>query len=124
MDSTYEMDYNTKEEFSNNVKSYLELEMEISKINVALKERRTKLKALSEMIMRNMNNNDIQHVNIKNGVLVYKSEEKFKPLNKTTLKTGLSIIFNNDEDKVDGATQIVMNNRGKVLRTKLQLKKF
>jgi hypothetical protein len=124
MDSTYEMDYNTKEEFSNNVKSYLELEMEISKINVALKERRTKLKVLSEMIMRNMNNNDIQHVNIKNGVLVYKSEEKFKPLNKTTLKTGLSIIFNNDEDKVDGATQIVMNNRGKVLRTKLQLKKF
>ena len=124
MDSTYEMDYNTKEEFSNNVKSYLELELEISKINVALKERRTKLKVLSEMIMRNMNNNDIQHVNIKNGVLVYKSEEKFKPLNKTTLKTGLSIIFNNDEDKVDGATQIVMNNRGKVLRTKLQLKKF
>ncbi len=124
MDSTYEMDYNTKEEFSHNVKSYLELEQEISKINVALKERRTKLKILSEMIMRNMSNNDIHHVNIKNGVLVYKSEEKFKPLNKTNLKTGLSIIFNNDEDKVDGATQIVMNNRGKVLRTKLQLKKF
>mgnify|MGYP001591890592 CR=1 FL=1 len=124
MDSTYDMDNTTKEEFANNVKSYLELEQEISKINAALKERKTKLKMLSEMIMRNMNNNDIQHINIKNGVLVYKNEEKFKSLNKTNLKSGLSIVFNNDEQKVNGATQIVMNNREKVLRNKLQLKKL
>ena len=71
-----------------------------------------------------MNNNDIHHINIKDGVLVYKNEEKFKGLNKTNLKTGLSIIFNNDEKKVHGATEIVMNNREKVVRQRLQLKKF
>ena len=54
----------------------------------------------------------------------YKNEEKFKGLNKTNLKTGLSIIFNNDEKKVHGATEIVMNNREKVVRQRLQLKKF
>jgi hypothetical protein len=123
METNYDMD-NIKEEFSINVKSYLELEQEIYKINIALKERKTKLKALSEMIMRNMNNNDIHHINIKDGVLVYKNEEKFKGLNKTNLKTGLSIIFNNDEKKVHGATEIVMNNREKVVRQRLQLKKF
>ena len=124
MENSNNMNQNVKEEFTNNVKDYLELDAEISKINTALRERKVKQKALSEMIIRNMETNDIHHINIKNGVLVYKNEEKYKGLNKTNLMSGLSIYFNNDERKVTGATQTVMDNREKIHKIKLKLQKF
>jgi hypothetical protein len=124
MENSNIMNQNVKEEFTNNVKDYLELDAEISKINTALRERKVKQKALSEMIIRNMETNDIHHINIKNGVLVYKNEEKYKGLNKTNLINGLSIYFNNDERKVTGATQTVMDNREKINKIKLKLQKF
>ena len=118
------MNDQTKEEFTNNVKDYLDLDQEISKLNAALKERKLKQKTLSEMIIRNMETNEIHHINIKNGVLVYKNEEKYKGLNKKNLMTGLSIYFNNDERQVNTATKVVLDNREKCDRLNLNYKDF
>jgi hypothetical protein len=118
------MDVQTKEDFTNNVKEYLELEEQISKLNIALRERRTKLKALSSMILKNMENNDIHNINIKNGLLVYKNNTVYKGLNKKNLISGLSIYFNNDKQKTTAATTTVMENRERIQKIKLKLKKF
>ena len=118
------MNDQTKEEFTNNVKDYLDLDQEISKLNAALKERKLKQKTLSEMIIRNMETNEIHHINIKNGVLVYKNEEKYKGLYKKNLMTGLSIYFNNDERQVNTATKVVLDNREKMRQIKLKLQRF
>ena len=123
MDLNYDMDSQIKADFTNNVKDYMEIEEQISRLNVALKERRVKLKALSELIIRNMENNDINHINIKNGALVYKSDEKFKGLNKTNLLSGLNIYFN-DKQKATTASKVVMDNREKIRKIKLKLQKF
>tara|TARA_B110001450_G_C17473939_1_gene421360 strand:+ start:258 stop:644 length:387 start_codon:yes stop_codon:yes gene_type:complete len=123
-DMDEEMNNSLKNDFSNNVKSYLLLEEEITKLNIALRERRKKMKVLSEMIMRNMNNNNIQHINIKNGVLIYKNKESYKGLNKKTLINGLTIFFNKDEDKAIDAQQTIYANREKYNKTTLKLKKF
>jgi hypothetical protein len=119
-----EMESLDREEFTNNVKDYLELEEQISKLNVALRERRTKLKALSKMIIKNMEHNDIHHINIKNGVLVYKNDTVYKGLNKKNLMNGLSIYFNNDEQKTHDATTTVMENRERINKIRLKLQKF
>lgn len=111
-------------DFTSSVKEYLLLEEEISKLNIALRERRTKLKALSGIIMRNMSENDIQYVNLKNGVLVYSNKESRKGLNKNNLLSGLSIVFNNDEQLAQKAAETVLENREKVVKTSLKLKKF
>jgi len=118
------MNGQAKEDFTNNVKDYLDLDQEISKLNSALKERKLKQKTLSEMIIRNMESNEIHHINIKNGVLVYKNEEKYKGLNKKNLMTGLSIYFNNDERQVNTATKVVLDNREKMRQIKLKLQRF
>ena len=123
MDLNYDMDSQIKADFTNNVKDYMEIEEQISRLNVALKERRVKLKALSELIIRNMENNDINHINIKNGALVYKSDEKFKGLNKTNLLSGLNIYFN-DKQKATTASKVVLDNREKIRKIKLKLQKF
>ena len=111
-------------EFTNSVKEYLILEEEISRLNVALKERRTKLKALSGIIMRGMSENDVQYVNLKNGVLVYSNKESKKGLNKNNLLSGLNIVFNNNEDMATRAANTILDNRETVQKTSLKLKKF
>ena len=113
-----------REEFSNNVKLYLTLDEEITKLNIALRERKKKQKVLSEMIMRNMQTNNIQHINIKNGVLIYKNNETYKGLSKKTLLNGLTIYFNKDENKALEAQKTIYDNREKYNKTTLKLKKF
>ena len=119
-----ELNKTIKEDFSNNVKSYLGLEEEITKLNIALRERKKKQKMLSGMIMRNMQDNNIQHININNGVLIYKNTESYKGLNKKTLMNGLTIYFNRDENKAQDAHKTIYDNREKVNKTSLKLKKF
>lgn len=113
-----------KNEFSNKVKEYLILDEQITRINMALKERRTKLKELSNDIMKTMQQNDIGYVNIKNGMLVHNSKEVYKGLNKKNLQNGLTIYFNNNENQAKEASQIVMNSREKFVKNTLKLKKF
>ena len=125
MDTSNNMEnLSLKEELSNSVKEYLNLDDEIKKLNIAIKERRLKMKMLSNIILDSMSNNDIHHINIKNGVLVYKETESFKGLSKKTLLDGLSIYFNNNEDKTSEAAQTVMDNRPKVKKVSLKLQKF
>lgn len=124
MDYNFNMDNSLKEELSNSVREYLTIEEEIKKLNIAIKERRLKMKMLSGMILDNMSNNDIHHINIKNGVLVYKETESFKGLSKKTLLDGLSIYFNNNEDKTSEAAQTVLENRPKVKKVSLKLQRF
>lgn len=125
MDNNFNMDNKSlKEELSNSVREYLNIDEEIKKLNIAIKERRLKMKMLSGMILDNMSNNDIHHINIKNGVLVYKETESFKGLSKKTLLDGLSIYFNNNEDKTSEAAQTVLENRPKVKKVSLKLQRF
>ena len=125
MNNNLNMDNKTlKEELSNSVREYLTIDEEIKKLNIAIKERRLKLKMLSSIILDNMSNNDIHHINIKNGVLVYKETENYKGLSKKTLLDGLSIYFNNNEDKTNEAVHTVLENRPKVKKVSLKLKKF
>jgi ferritin-like metal-binding protein YciE len=113
-----------KNNFADNVKEYLTLEEQITKLNQALRDRRKKMKELSDGIMKTMNENDIHHVNIRNGVLVYNSKETFKSLTKKTLENGLTIYFNNDVDRAKDASSTVLDNREKVTKNTLKLKRF
>lgn len=113
-----------KEEFSNNVKMYLGLDEEITKLNIAIRERKKKLKVLSEMLIKNMETSNIQHINIKNGALVYKNTTAFKGISKKSLMNGLSIYFKQDETKASEAHQTIYDNREKYSKISLKLKKF
>ena len=124
MELNNSMDENIREEFSHSVKSYLTIEEEITKLNIAIRERRKKLKALSQIIINNMENNDIHYINIKSGVLVYKNKEAFKGLTKKTLMHGLNIHFNSDEQKASDAHKTIYSNREKYNKISLKLKKF
>ena len=71
-----------------------------------------------------MESSDIQHINIKNGALVYKNTTAFKGINKKSLMNGLNIYFKQDETKASEAHQTIYDNREKYNKISLKLKKF
>ena len=82
------------------------------------------MKELSEEIMEEMAENEIDYVNIRNGVLIYNKKEGFKGLSKKVMINGLSTFFNDYQDKTNEAMDTIMNTREKVVKTSLKLKRF
>ena len=127
----YNYNYNNMEEnqilkndFSSKVKEYITLDEQIKKLAQLVKERRTRMKELSTEIMEEMAENEIDYVNIRNGVLIYNKKEGFKGLSKKVMINGLTAFFNADEERTQDAMDTIMNTREKVVKTSLKLKRF
>lgn len=113
-----------KKDFASKVKEYITLDEQIKKLGQLVKERRVRMKELSEEIMEEMAENEIDYVNIRNGVLIYNKKEGFKGLSKKVMINGLTNFFNDDEEKTNEAMDTIMNTREKVVKTSLKLKRF
>ena len=113
-----------KNDFASKVKEYITLDEQIKKLAQLVKERRVRMKELSEEIMEEMAENEIDYVNIRNGVLIYNKKEGFKGLSKKVMINGLTNFFNDDEEKTNEAMDTIMNTREKVIKTSLKLKRF
>lgn len=126
-DTYYNMEPPTqifKTDFALKVKEYITIEEQISKLNTLIKERRKRMKELSEEIMVEMSHNEIDYINIRNGVLIYDKKEGFKGLSKKVMENGLTMFFNDNQEKASEALETIMNSREKVTKTKLKLKRF
>lgn len=113
-----------KNDFASKVKEYITLDEQIKKLGQLVKERRVRMKELSEEIMEEMAENEIDYVNIRNGVLIYNKKEGYKGLSKKVMINGLTNFFNDDEEKTNEAMDTIMNTREKVVKTSLKLKRF
>jgi len=113
-----------KNDFSSKVKEYITLDEQIKKLAQLVKERRNRMKELSTEIMEEMSENEIDYVNIRNGVLIYNKKEGFKGLSKKVMINGLTAFFNADEERTQDAMDTIMNTREKVVKTSLKLKRF
>ncbi len=113
-----------KNDFASKVKEYITLDEQIKKLGQLVKERRVRMKELSEEIMEEMAENEIDYVNIRNGVLIYNKKEGYKGLSKKVMINGLTTFFNDDEEKTNEAMDTIMNTREKVVKTSLKLKRF
>ena len=109
-----------KSELQKDVKQYLEIDDQIIALNKAIRERRKTKAKLSDNILDIMKKFEVDNMNTKNGRLIYSVTKQKKPLNKENIIKGLSIYFNNDEEKAKLATKIVLENRGTVEKVKLK----
>ena len=71
---------NQKEELESIVKEWLSIDDEISKLNLALKERKKKKEELTTYIMGFMKNNEIPFFNINNGKLIMTESKQKKTI--------------------------------------------
>ena len=109
-----------KEKLQKNVKEYLELEEQITALKAAVRDRNETRKTLSAEILENMKKLDLNHMNIKDGKLVYKVTNNFKGITQRTLADSLQSVFNNDDDAAQEAFKKILESRERV--EKVQLK--
>lgn len=93
------------------VKDYLELDREIAKLKLAIKDRNEKKKIISEEILSFMKNFNIDDMNFSYGKLSYKTGVRKKSLNKSNLLDSYKEFFNGDSDKAKELIDFIENKK-------------
>ena len=112
----------TKEELVMNIKEWMKIETEITKLNSELKERRNKKKLLTDSLVNVMKKNEIDCFDINGGSLVYKKNKSKKPINAKTLMAVLQNYYSADPTKAEDVTKFIMENREEQVKETIKMK--
>ena len=102
----------TKQELVNNIKEWIKLDNEISKLNLEIKERKNKKKKLSVDLVEVMKKNDLDSFDINGGSILYKKNVTKKPITAKSLMQILHQFYpSNAADKAEELTKFILENR-------------
>ena len=103
---------NNKTVLVNTIKDWLFTNGEISKLQKQLKEFKSKKKNLSDVLIKIMENNEIDRFDVKNGKLIYRKTKVKGTINKDYLSKMLDDYFKEyaEVDTLD-VTNFILENR-------------
>lgn len=101
----------TKEQLVNNIKEWIKIDGEISKLKADIKERNNKKKLLTNELVEVMKKNEIDCFDINGGALIYKTNKIKKPINGKTLLLALQNYFKEDPTTAQDLTKHILNSR-------------
>ena len=112
-----------KEETQQLIKTWLDLDDEIEKLNLAIKERKNKQKKLNEIITRLMVSKNIPKFNTSTSDIILTERKQ-----KKTLSTGLLLnlstnYFENNSSKAENFIKYIDDNRGITIINNIKRKK-
>ena len=112
----------TKEELVNNVKEWIKVDNEISKLKAEIKDRNNKKKLLSGNLLNVMKTNDIDCFDINGGAIVYKKTKVKKPITGKVLLKTLEQYFKNDTPTAQELTKHILENREEQIKETIKRK--
>jgi hypothetical protein len=112
----------TKEELVNNIKEWIKLDTEITKLQSEMKIRKEKKKLLTETLVVTMKKNDLDCFDINGGSLLYKQNKVKKPINGKMLMDVLQKYYNTDVSKAEDLTKFILNNREEQIKETIKRK--
>ena len=112
----------TKEELVMNIKEWIKMDTEITKLQQEIKDRKNKKKNLSEELMNVMKKNEIDCFDINGGSLVYKQSKVKKPINTKTLISTLQTYFSSTPAKAEEITKFILDNREEQIKETIKRK--
>lgn len=112
----------TKEELVMNIKEWMKIDVEISKLQAEIKDRRNKKKLLTDSLVTVMKKNAIDCFDINGGSLVYKKSKTKKPINAKTLLSSLQNYFSSDSKKAEDLTNFILENREEQVKETIKMK--
>ena len=110
---------NIKEQLQTAVKEWLGIDEQITKLRSALKTRTKRKKELDAFILELMKQNDITHMNINDGKLVYSKTKSYESLNKTHMASKLAEYLK-DPEKGRELCEMIMKSRDRVEKVNLK----
>jgi len=122
MEESQNSKIDTKAELVNNVKEWIKIDNEISKLKSEMKDKNNKKKILSGNLLNVMKSNDIDCFDINGGAIVYKKTKVKKPINGKTLLKTLENYFKNDTPTAQDLTKHILDNREEQIKETIRRK--
>jgi hypothetical protein len=101
----------TKEQLVNNIKEWIKMDNEISRLRAELKEKNNIKKQLTTNLVHVMKTNTIDCFDINGGALIYKKNKVKKPINGKTLLSILKNYYKEEPEMAEELTKHIMENR-------------
>jgi hypothetical protein len=113
---------NPKEQLVNNIKEWIKMDNELSRLKKEIKERTNKKKILTENLVSIMRSNQIDCFDINGGTLIYKKNKIKKPISGKTLLESLQKYYKNDSNIAEEITKHVMDSREEQIKETIKRK--
>jgi len=122
---TYKQTYiqmETKEELIENIKEWIKIDNEITKLKSDIKDKNNKKKQITEGLLGVMKKNEIDCFDINGGSLVYKKNKVKKTLTGKTLLTALQTYYVNQPNTAEELTKHILNSREEQVKESIRRK--
>lgn len=117
---------NPEDDLAGCVRSLLHLRDEITKLSIAIKERKKRMTALSNTILSLMQNKELKVLQLaqgRNGYLIDSETSKAKSLSKKRLTEMIIEYFKDNIEMAEQLIEFLNNNREKITKRELKFKK-
>ena len=112
----------TKEELIINIKEWIKIDNELTKMKSEIKERTNRKKELTESLVNIMKSNSIECFDINGGALIYKQKRTRKTISGKFLLTQLEEYYKNQPKIAQEITKRVLDNRDEVIKEEIKRK--
>ena len=113
---------NTKDELIANIKEWIKMDNEITKLKAEVKDKTNKKKELTESLVNIMKGNSIDCFDINGGALVYKKRKTKQSISGKFLLSQLEEYYKEQPEIAKEITKKVLDNRLEVFKDEIKRK--
>ena len=113
---------NTKEELIMNIKEWIKIDSDITRLKAEVKEKTLKKKELTQSLVNIMKTNSIDCFDINGGALVYKQRKTKKTISGKYLLEQLEDYYKDQPELAKEITKKVLDNRGESIKEEIMRK--
>ena len=113
---------NTKDELILNIKEWIKIDNELTKMKIEDKDKTSKKKELTESLVNIMKGNSIDCFDINGGALIYKQKKTKKTISGKFLLAQLEEYYKDKPEIAKEITQKVLDNRVEVIKEEIKRK--
>jgi len=112
----------TKDELINNIKDWIKIDNELTKLKLEVKEKTKLKKVITETLVGVMKDNSIDCFDINGGALMYKQKKTKQQISGKFLLAQLEEYYKDQPEIAKDITQRVLDNRTEVIKDELKRK--
>jgi hypothetical protein len=112
----------TKEELVSNIREWIKIDNEITKLKSDIKDRTNKKKLLTDNLVNTMKHNSIDCFDINGGALMYKQKKTKKPISGKFLVNELQKYYKDQPEFAKELAKHLLDNREETVKEEIKRK--